>query len=71
VRSQAAYDNSQAAARKQFGGGAYGPDTCRLGFVWREASPEDHVCVKPEIRARTLRENETASTRVLKAQPGR
>jgi hypothetical protein len=27
-----------------------GPDTCAPGFVWREAFPEDHVCVSPPRR---------------------
>lgn len=35
----------------------YGPDTCISGYVWREAGPGDHVCVKPEIRDSTAREN--------------
>ena len=26
---------------------AYGPDTCRSGYVWREAILDDHVCVTP------------------------
>ncbi|GHH77835.1 hypothetical protein GCM10018793_26880 [Streptomyces sulfonofaciens] len=28
----------------------YGPDTCRPGLVWREATPQDHVCVNPDVR---------------------
>ncbi|HTT37806.1 MAG TPA: hypothetical protein VMH32_09075, partial [Burkholderiales bacterium] len=36
----------------------YGPDTCRQGFVWREAVPDDHVCVPPAIRASTAAENQ-------------
>jgi hypothetical protein len=42
TRAQAATDNRQAAARRQPGGGAFGPDTCRQGYVWREARPEDY-----------------------------
>jgi len=38
----------------------YGSDTCDRGFVWREASPSDHVCVKPDIRDRTRKENASA-----------
>ena len=35
----------------------YGPDTCRQGFVWREAVPGDHVCVPPWVRAHAQHEN--------------
>jgi hypothetical protein len=43
---------------------SYGPDTCLEGFVWREASPSDHVCVTPAVRSRTAQENQlTASLR--------
>jgi hypothetical protein len=28
-------------------------DTCISGFVWREASPSDHVCVKAGWRTRS------------------
>ncbi|MQA18432.1 fibronectin type III domain-containing protein [Rugamonas rivuli] len=43
--------------------GAYGPDTCRQGFVWREAKPGDHVCVYPGIRDRVAAENAVAGAR--------
>ncbi|MFK4036860.1 hypothetical protein ACI2LC_13795 [Nonomuraea wenchangensis] len=33
------------------------PDTCLVGFVWREARPTDHVCVTPKVRERTQVEN--------------
>jgi hypothetical protein len=35
--------------------GAYGPDTCVSGMVWREAVPGDQVCVTPERRAAVAR----------------
>ena len=35
----------------------YGPDTCIQGFVWREASPSDHVCVTPNVRNDTAQQN--------------
>ncbi|WP_424528857.1 hypothetical protein ACOZ38_04020 [Sphaerisporangium viridialbum] len=38
-------------------GGAYDPDTCRQGFVWREARPFDHVCVAPEARDQAAQDN--------------
>ena len=63
TRAQAAYDNSQANARREPGGGPYGPDTCRPGFVWREAHPGDLVCVTPETRAKTAEDNRLAESR--------
>lgn len=45
--------------------GAYGPDTCVQGYVWREAVPDDHVCVTPETRDRTRADNAAASSRRL------
>jgi len=41
----------------------YGPDTCRSGFVWREAFPGDHVCVRPWVRDRAARDNYRTSNR--------
>ncbi len=35
----------------------YGPDTCKQGYVWREATPSDHVCVTPQTRTETAQEN--------------
>ncbi len=26
---------------------------CKPGYVWREASPQDHVCVTLEVRQQT------------------
>ncbi len=37
---------------------------CLSGYVWREASPADVVCVTPESRARVKQENAVAATRV-------
>ncbi len=42
---------------------AFGPDTCRQGFVWREAIPSDHVCVTPASRALVSQENAQAPSR--------
>ncbi|MFL6661628.1 MAG: PASTA domain-containing protein, partial [Rhizobacter sp.] len=36
---------------------ASGPDTCKSGFVWRDAFPGDHVCVAPAVRAQAQAEN--------------
>lgn len=41
----------------------YGPDTCKNGFVWREARSGDHVCVTPEVREQTAEENRQAAAR--------
>lgn len=41
----------------------YGPDTCIQGFVWREANPNDHVCVTPAVRSQTAQENQLADSR--------
>jgi hypothetical protein len=43
---------------------AYGPDTCRTGYVWREAQPLDHVCVVPSSRNRARQENLSAFSRI-------
>jgi hypothetical protein len=44
-------------------GGAYGPDTCIQGYVWREAIPGDHVCVTPEVRDQAAEDNRLADSR--------
>ena len=43
---------------------AYGPDTCRTGYVWREAQPFDRVCVLPASRSRAHQENLVAFSRI-------
>lgn len=43
--------------------GAYGPDTCRQGYVWREAYAGDHVCVTPAVREQAARDNRMANSR--------
>src|SRR5687768_8478184 len=42
---------------------AAGPDTCKQGFVWREAVAGDHVCVLPEVREKARKDNAEASAR--------
>lgn len=37
---------------------------CKPGYVWREASPDDHVCVRPTRRAEAQHENSVAKLRV-------
>jgi large repetitive protein len=41
----------------------YGPNTCKAGYVWREADQSDWVCVTPQVRAQTRYENAQASAR--------
>jgi hypothetical protein len=40
-----------------------GPDTCKQGYVWREAGPGDTVCVTPETRSQTAEDNRLARYR--------
>jgi hypothetical protein len=43
--------------------GPAGPDSCLDGFVWRDAGPNDHVCVTPARRDRAAEDNELADSR--------
>ena len=43
--------------------GDSGPDTCLEGFVWREATSQDHVCVTPATREQTVFDNGQAAAR--------
>jgi hypothetical protein len=43
--------------------GGHGPLTCLDGFVWRQATISDHVCVTPEVRTQTARDNALAPMR--------
>jgi hypothetical protein len=63
VRSQAAYDNSQAVNRRD-PNGPYGSSSCKSGFVWREAFNGDAVCVTPDTRSKTRYDNSQAQYRV-------
>ena len=40
----------------------FGPDTCKSGFVWREAVPDDHVCVPPAGRDAAAKQNHEAAS---------
>jgi len=42
----------------------YGPNTCIEGYVWRQAVPDDYVCVTPATRSQTSEDNSLAATRV-------
>ena len=38
-------------------------DVCLQGFVWREAGPQDYVCVTPNVRSQAASDNRQASAR--------
>ncbi|WP_327364308.1 hypothetical protein [Streptomyces sp. NBC_01296] len=42
---------------RQPGGGAYGPDTCMPGYVWRDSFDGDTLCVTPTARQRVHDQN--------------
>ena len=42
---------------------AYGPAQCKPGFVWREAFPDDNVCVTGETRTQAAQDNAQAAQR--------
>jgi hypothetical protein len=69
TRDQAAQDNSQDDARRQPGGGAYGPNTCRAPYVWREARSGDTVCVTVQTRSDTANDNTQAAARRVASAP--
>ncbi|MGD8214026.1 hypothetical protein [Aestuariimicrobium sp. Y1814] len=63
--AQVIIDNDpDTQAQRRAGGGPYGPDTCKVGWVWRDAFPGDHVCVTGETRARTAAENKAATQKI-------
>jgi hypothetical protein len=39
------------------------PDTCKQGFVWREAFGGDTVCVTPAVRQQAANDNAAAASR--------
>jgi hypothetical protein len=45
------------------GGTSFSADTCKQGFVWREAIKDDHICVTPETRSRAASDNLSAAAR--------
>jgi hypothetical protein len=38
--------------------------SCLVGFVWREATPSDHVCVVPDTRKQVAEDNRAARSRI-------
>jgi Domain of unknown function (DUF4360) len=63
VRTQTRNENDLAASRREPNGGVYGLNTCKQGFVWREATASDPVCVKPEVRTQAAEDNRQAQER--------
>ena len=41
------------------------PNTCRSGYVWREAAEGDVVCVEPWVRTRVRQDNAAAQSRYV------
>lgn len=39
------------------------PNACIDGYIWREAYPDDHVCVTPAVRTQAAADNRLAATR--------
>jgi hypothetical protein len=48
----------------------YGADTCLQGYVWREASPNDHVCVTGAARTQAAADNSQADARRVSGSDG-
>ena len=51
------------AGRPASAGQDFGPYTCLVGYVWREATSSDLVCVQPEVRTQTKQDNALAASR--------
>jgi Caspase domain len=49
---------------------AVNPNTCRQGYVWREAYRGDVVCVTPVVRAQTAADNAQAAARWISGAYG-
>jgi hypothetical protein len=62
-------ENRAASDNRSPNGGAYGPNTCKNGFVWREAFEGDTVCVTPEARQLTADDNALGARRVVPLPP--
>lgn len=48
----------------------FGADTCLRGYVWREASPNDHVCVTGAVRTQAAADNSQADARRVSGSDG-
>lgn len=67
MRAQVADDNAHAEERKDPACATqdcqFGPDQCVQGYVWRVITPDDLVCVTPEMRAQVAQDNALAAER--------
>jgi hypothetical protein len=64
-REQARVDNREARNRVSPTDRGFGPDTCKAGFVWREAcGPSDHVCVTLQVRGQAQADNAARGNRL-------
>ena len=63
-RARVAAENAQAPLL--WIPGPFGPKTCANGYVWREATANDYVCVTPDIR--TLVRGEQANPQLAPGQ---
>lgn len=58
-----ARDQETAAAFTTWAEGLYGADTCMPGYIWRQANPNDHVCVTATEREQVAYDNTQAAAR--------
>ena len=63
ARDRERMNNQQAAARSNPARLSFGPNTCKPGFVWREADDWDWVCVPPAVRQLARADNAQAAAR--------
>ncbi|KAF8073059.1 hypothetical protein HT031_000720 [Scenedesmus sp. PABB004] len=58
AKARVSADNAAAPGRvNNLAAATYGPNTCKPGFVWRQADAFDYVCVLPESRAAVWQAN--------------
>jgi hypothetical protein len=62
AKAQADADNADAPNRLYTS--TFGPDTCMEGYSWRNAFPDDHVCVTSNVIVQTAQDNAAAASRV-------
>lgn len=59
-----AFGGGIGASSASAAGASVHPDTCKSGYVWRDARPGDHVCVTPATRAQAQYDNSQAANRI-------
>lgn len=67
-RTAVSNENRVGPSRRLHEGGAYGPDTCKVPYVWREAFPGDHVCITRYSRSQINIENRNQTKNLLSIQ---